>query len=59
MLSVPVSHLTSVTSGLVLQDFWDMFRAVGLNEVDIVEHFLNIGLDATETLQVSCASAVA
>lgn len=58
-LSVPASHLTDVTSGLVLQEFHDMFRAVACNEIDIVEHFLNIGLDATETLQVSCASTVA
>ena len=52
-------HLPEVISLFVLQDYKYLYTAVMLNRVDIVEHFLDIGLDATETREVSYASVFA
>ena len=52
-------HLPEVISPFVLQDYKYLYTAAMLNQVDIVEHLLDIGLDATETREVSCDSMFA
>ena len=52
-------HLPAIISLCVLQDYRHLYTAAMLNQADIVEHLLHIGLDATETREVSCASVFA
>ena len=54
-MHLSAKHLPDVFHSM-LQDYKHLYTAAILHRVDIVEHLLDIGLDATETREVSCAS---